>query len=96
MAGLESILRVDSREVRVTEVRLEPGANTGRHRHNYDCVVVPLTAGTLRLVAAEGESTVTLSPGAAYYRRDGVEHTVYIAGAAPLAFIDVELKDRPG
>ncbi|HVM80598.1 MAG TPA: cupin domain-containing protein [Stellaceae bacterium] len=96
MADFESILRVDTPEVRVTEVRLEPGASTGRHRHNYDCVVVPLTAGTLRLVAAEGESAVVLSPGAAYYRKAGVEHTVFNAGGAPLAFIDVELKGRPG
>jgi len=96
MSGFESILRVETPEVRVTEVRLAPGASTGRHRHNYDCVVVPLTAGALRLVGAEGESTVPLSPGAAYYRKAGVDHTVFNAGSAPLAFIDVELKDRPG
>lgn len=96
MADFEAILRVETPEVRVTEVRLEPGASTGHHRHNHDYVVVPLTAGTLRLVAAQGESTLALSPGAAYFRKAGVEHTVFNAGASPLAFIDVELKDRPG
>jgi beta-alanine degradation protein BauB len=96
MANSESILRTDSAEVRVTEWRLAPGGTTGRHRHNYDCVVVPLTHGTLRLVAATGESTLTLSPGAAYFRKAGVEHTVFNAGNERLAFVDVELKDRPG
>ena len=98
MSNYESILRVDTPEVRVTEWRLQPGASTGRHRHNFDYVVVPLTVGTLRAVAAEGkgEATLALSPGAAYFRKAGVDHTVFNAGTVPLAFIDIELKDRPG
>ena len=68
MRKTESILRTDTAEVRVTEWRLLPGDGTGVHRHKYDCVVVPLTRGTLRLVA----------------------------GTEPLAFVDIELKDRPG
>ena len=96
MPKFESIPRVETPEVKVTEVRLEPGATTGRHRHGYDYVVVPLTAGTLRIVAAAGESTIALSPGVAYFRKAGVDHTVYNGGAAPLAFVDIELKDRPG
>lgn len=96
MAKTESILRTESAEVRVTEWRLAPGGTTGHHRHNYDYVVVPLTHGTLRLGAATGESTLALSPGAAYFRKAGVEHAVYNAGTEPLAFVDIELKDRPG
>ena len=96
MSGFETILRVETPEVRVTEVRLAPGGSTGRHRHNFDYVVVPLTVGTLRIVAAQGESTASLSPGAAYFRKAGVDHTVINGGSAPLAFIDIELKDRPG
>ena len=64
--------------------------------HNYDCVVVPLTQGTLRLVGASGESMVELSPGASYFRKAGVEHDAVNAGTEPIAFVDVELKDRPG
>jgi len=96
MAKFESILRADTPEARVTEIRLEPGATTRRHRHGYDYVVVPLTSGTLRIVAAEGESSIALSPGVAYFRKAGVDHTVYNGGTAPLAFVDIELKDRPG
>ncbi len=96
MAIGESTRRIEEPEVRVTEWRLAPGEGTGRHRHNYDCVVVPLTSGVLRLVADDGESRVELSPGVAYFRKAGVEHDAINAGSAPLAFVDVELKDRPG
>ncbi len=92
----EKIPRVDNDAVRVTEWRLKPGETTGHHRHNYDCVVVPLTAGTLRLLAADGESTVEFQAGAGYFRKAGVAHEVFNAGDAPLAFVDVEMKDRPG
>ena len=44
-------VQVDNAEVIVTEWRFAPGAETGRHRHGHDYVVVPLTDGTLRLEA---------------------------------------------
>jgi hypothetical protein len=31
-----------------------------------------------------------------YFRRAGVEHDAINAGTEPLAFVDVELEDRPG
>lgn len=96
MAKAESILRIDTDEVRVTEWRLRPGDATGFHRHDFDYVVVPLTSGTLRAVAAAGETTVPLSPGGAYFRKAGVEHDVLNAGDTSFAFIEIELKDRPG
>ena len=43
MAKAESILKIDTDEVRVTEWRLRPGDATGFHRHDFDYVVVPLT-----------------------------------------------------
>jgi beta-alanine degradation protein BauB len=96
VAYSESIIRTESPEVRVTEWHLAPGGTTGLHRHNYDCVVVPLTHAILRLVTATRMSTLKLSPGAAYLCKAGVEHVVFNAGAEPLAFVDVELKDHPG
>ncbi len=96
MTQAESILRTETDDVRVTEWRFAPGAETGRHRHGYDYVVVPLTAGALRVVAARGETLATLSPGAAYFRKAGVEHNVINAGDAFLAFVEVELKRQPG
>jgi quercetin dioxygenase-like cupin family protein len=96
MGKAESILKIDTAEVRVTEWRLRSGDATGFHRHDFDYVVVPLTSGTLRAVAAAGETTVPLAPGGAYFRKAGVEHDVINAGDAPFAFIEIELKDRPG
>ncbi|MFI4986803.1 MAG: cupin domain-containing protein [Alphaproteobacteria bacterium] len=96
MTQAESILRVETDDVRVIEWRFAPGAETGQHRHGYDYVVVPLTAGTLRAVAAAGETRATLEPGGAYFRKAGVEHNVINGGDAFLAFVEVELKHQPG
>ena len=96
MTRSESIIRRESSEVRVTEWRLAPGETTDRRRRNHDCVVVPLTHGTLRLVSATGMSTLKLSPGAAYFCKAGVEHVVFNAGTGPVAFVEVELKGHPG
>lgn len=87
---------IDRAELRVTEWRLEPAAATGPHRHDFDYLVVPLTTGVLRAVAANGTTETPLSPGKPYFRKAGVEHDVINAGAAPLAFLEIELKDRPG
>ena len=96
MSQAEGLLRVENDEVRVTEWRFAPGDATGHHRHGYDYVVVPLTAGQVRLVSASGETTAEMAPGAAYFRKAGVEHDVINIGGEPLAFVEIELKDRPG
>lgn len=96
MAQAEAIRRLETETVRVTEWQFAPGAETGHHRHGFDYVVVPLTGGTLRLLEPEGERDATLSPGVAYSRKAGVEHNVINAGGEYLAFVEIELKDRPG
>ncbi len=58
--------------------------------------MVPLTKGVLRIVSAEGEATAELVPGGSYFRKAGVEHEVINGGTGPLAFVEIELKDRPG
>ena len=96
MANAESILRVETEDVRVTEWRLARGASTGPHRHGFDYVVIPLTHGALKAVSAPGEAIAQLRPGECYARKAGVEHDVFNAGDEPLAFVEVELKIRPG
>jgi quercetin dioxygenase-like cupin family protein len=96
MSEASAISHVDNDEVRITEWRIAPGAATGAHRHDYDYVVVPLTAGLLKAIGAAGETLAELVPGKAYFRKAGVEHDVVNAGAEPFAFVEVELKDRPG
>lgn len=56
-------VQVDNAEVIVTEWRFAPGAETGRHRHGYDYVVVPMTDGTLLLETPEGEKLAPWWPG---------------------------------
>jgi beta-alanine degradation protein BauB len=96
MAQAERVAKLDTEEVRITEWRFGPGDATGFHRHDYDYVVVPLTTGTLRAIAAAGDTVMPLTPGAAYFRKAGVEHDVVNAGDEAFAFIEIELKDRPG
>ncbi len=96
MEQAKAVLRVDNEDVTVTEWQFAPGSATGEHRHGYDYVVVPLTAGTLRITSATGESFATLAPGVAYSRKAGVEHNVINAGDTYLAFVEVELKRQPG
>jgi len=80
--------------VRATEWRLPPGAATGRHRHEHDYVVVPLTGGKLRLVGDEPGEPVTaeIKAGHPYFRCAGVEHDVINAGDAEVVFTEFELK----
>ena len=65
-------VQVDNAEVIVTEWRFAPGAETGRHRHGHDYVVVPLTDGTLLLETPEGDRHAPLVAGRAAGRRTGL------------------------
>ena len=86
-------VQVDNATARVTEWRFSPGAATGFHRHEYDYVVVPMTSGRLKLVAADGsESYSELVAGRSYFREAGVEHDVINANDHEFVFVEVELK----
>jgi hypothetical protein len=91
MKKAEPVSRVDNAEVRVTEWRFEPGAETGWHRHEADYVVVPLADGDLTLEEPGGGSrTATLRRHVPYARRAGVEHNVINANRHDFAFIEIE------
>jgi beta-alanine degradation protein BauB len=83
---------IDNERVRVTEWRFAPGAATGRHRHEYDYVVVPMLDGSLKLLEGGGERAAELKKGVPYFRNVGVEHDVVNANEFEYAFIEVELK----
>ncbi len=87
-------LRIDNDVVRVTEWRFAVGAATGRHRHEYPYVVVPLATGRLAIVGADGATTTAdLTAGDPYFRTAGVEHDVRNANPFEFAFVEIELKD---
>ena len=87
----EALVHIDEPNVRVTEYRFQPGAETGWHRHMADYVVVPLLDGDLLLEEAGGVArTARLKRHAPYARREGVEHNVVNANAYPFSFIEIE------
>lgn len=79
---------------RVMRWDFAPGESTGRHVHEFDYVVVPITDGQTHVITPDGEVTVaTLRSGESYARAAGAEHEVVNGGEAPLAFVEVEIKD---
>jgi quercetin dioxygenase-like cupin family protein len=90
-------IQQEDAELRVTRWDFAPGAETGWHRHGWFYVVVPVTDGTLLVELPDGSTmTAALTAGASYSRPAGVEHNVVNGGTAPLSFVEIELKSRPG
>lgn len=87
-------VQIDNNQVRVTQWDFAPGTQTGPHTHEYDYVVVPLTAGTLQVHSPEGVIDNALAPGASYQRAAGVSHNVVNGSADHCSFVEIELK-RP-
>jgi quercetin dioxygenase-like cupin family protein len=85
-------VQIDNQRVRVTLWTFAPGAETGRHVHGHDYVVVPLTGGVLRLLEAGGTRDARLTAGVSYTRPAGVDHNVINVNAFEFRFIEVELK----
>lgn len=85
-------LQVQGERVIVTKWTFAPGAETGDHVHGHDYVVVPLTAGKLRLVEPSGVRDVELTAGGSYARLAGVAHNVININNFEFAFVEIELK----
>src|SRR5690606_32238136 len=54
MSNGSSTTVLQNDKVKVTLWHFQPGQDTGWHRHQYDYVIVPLTAGRLRLEVPGG------------------------------------------
>ncbi|TCT03370.1 cupin domain-containing protein [Paralcaligenes ureilyticus] len=85
-------VQIDNENVKVTQWRFPPNAETGWHRHEMNYVVVPQTTGPLLLETPQGEATSQLTTGVPYYRPVGVEHNVVNPGCSDFIFIEIELK----
>jgi quercetin dioxygenase-like cupin family protein len=86
-------VQVDNKRTRVTEWRFAPGAATGFHTHEFDYVVVPLTAGRLKARDGQGgEATAELGAGKSYFRNAGVAHDVINDSAHEIVFVEIEYK----
>ena len=83
-------VQVENEWARVTEWRFAPGAETGRHVHAHDYVVVPLTSGVLRLEEDAEPREARLTSGVAYAREKGVTHNVINANDFEFRFLEIE------
>ncbi|SEM86120.1 Cupin domain-containing protein [Gemmobacter aquatilis] len=84
---------MENDRVKVWRYDFEPGAETGWHVHGHEYVITTLTDCALRLELPDGETREAFIPaGSAYSRPKGTEHNVINAGAAPMSFVEVELK----
>ncbi|NPT45740.1 cupin domain-containing protein [Paraburkholderia sp. 1N] len=92
MTHATSVVHVENDQVIVTEWTFKPGAKTGHHTHGHDYVIVPITAGVLRLIDAEGHKDVEIKPGSSYFKSTGVSHDVVNLSDHELRFVEVELK----
>lgn len=92
MIKATATLQLENERVIVTEYRFAPGAETGYHVHAHDYVVVPLTAGVLRLDEPAGTREARLEFGVSYARTAGVAHNVVNVNDFDFRFLEVELK----
>jgi quercetin dioxygenase-like cupin family protein len=86
-------VQIDSDRVRVSLWRFAVEAATGWHRHEFDYVIVPLRAGTLRLDDGQAVTMAELEAAQSYFRPAGVEHDVSNASGHEFAFVEIELKN---
>lgn len=90
---VQAIGHVENDRVVVTEWQLEPGGETGFHRHGMDYVIVPLCDASLRIQLPDGtEAPAEMKTGQSYFRETGVEHNVINITDRPIAFVEVELR----
>lgn len=86
-------VQIDNDRARVTEWRFAPGAETGRHVHCMDYVVVPMTSGALTIEWPDGNVThPALTAGVSYARPAGVDHNVINGNPFEFVFIEIEMK----
>ncbi len=101
MSAAEARTDVDDDRVRITTWTFRAdGDNTGRHVHEYDYIVVPVTGGTFAVTDPDGAvHELAQHAGAPYLGRAGTEHDVANVTGASAVFVEIELKsgdDRDG
>ena len=88
------IVNADNDLVRVTTWTFgAAGAATGRHRHEFDYVVVPITGGRFEVLDLDGTvSEMDQVAGSPYLGTAGTAHDVVSAAAQEAVFVEIELK----
>jgi beta-alanine degradation protein BauB len=93
MSEARGTVTADDDRVRVTTWTFDTaGTATGRHRHEFDYVVVPVTGGTFTVTDADGSvREMEQVAGAAYLGTAGTDHDV-VSHTAGAVFVEIELK----
>jgi hypothetical protein len=94
MSLARHVVTADNEQVRVTTWKFSAaGEATGRHRHEFDYVVVPVTGGTFTVTDADGSvRTMDQVPGTPYLGTAGTDHDVVSANDEESVFVEIELK----
>jgi beta-alanine degradation protein BauB len=94
MSQAHHVVSADDDRVRVTTWTFEAaGAATGRHRHEFDYIVVPVTGGTFSVTDAVGSvREMDQVAGSPYLGTAGTEHDVVSRADDEAVFVEIELK----
>jgi quercetin dioxygenase-like cupin family protein len=94
MSEARPTVSADDERARVTSWTFTgPGASTGRHRHEFDYVVVPVTGGSFTVTAFDGSvRELVQTAGVPYLGTAGTAHEVVSSGTAEAVFVEIELK----
>jgi quercetin dioxygenase-like cupin family protein len=87
-------LQRDDEVARITRWDFAPGAVTGWHSHGWPYFVVMLTDSLMRVHDGKLVSEISRQAGESYERPAGVEHDVMNGSDTPMAFVEIELKQR--
>lgn len=94
MSAARPIAVADNDRVRVTTwIFEEDGAATGRHHHDFDYIVVPVSGGTFTVTDADGTvRELEQVAGEPYLRPAGATHDVANSSGRRAIFVEIELK----
>lgn len=86
-------LLMETDRVKVWRYDFAPGAETGWHVHGHDYVITTISDCHFHLELPDGGTADSfVAAGSAYTRPNGTAHNVINASAAPMRFVEVELK----
>lgn len=94
MSAARTIAAADNDQVRVTIWTFEEdGAATGRHHHEFDYIVVPVTGGKFTVTDVDGSvGELEQVAGVPYLRPAGATHDVVNSSGREAVFVEIELK----
>lgn len=92
-AGMDATTLVDNARVRVVRATAAPDfSEPAGSKHDYDQVVIPLSATTGMSVSVEGKAKTSWKSGEALFIGRGVGHESKNTGGKPIEFVIVAVK----